>query len=196
MKNNLYLVYLIFATTLTLLLQSCTVTYGDETQSRMMKFENTTCGEKPDRVHLFFESEKVDFEYQKIGLIEVEGNENAYDEKLISHLKYQAWQYCADAVIGIETDFRPRETGLLTDRSDARVYSSKVMKGIAVKVKKDSIFNSKYQIPADTSFVSFVRKEQDNNNEKLDYQVGFSYLIGVLVFFGVIVALALSGTRK
>lgn len=65
---KLYLLYLIFASTITLLLQSCAVTYGDETNSRMMKFENTTCGKKPDRIYHFFEREEVDFEYQKIAL--------------------------------------------------------------------------------------------------------------------------------
>lgn len=196
MKNNLNLVYLILASTFTLLLQSCAVTYGDETNSRIMKFENTTCGDKPDRVYLFFEGEKVDFEYQKIGLIEVEGNDNAYDDKLINHLKYQAWQNCADAIIGIETDYKSRESGQLFDRSNARQYSSKVMSGIAVKVKKDSAFNSKYRVPADTSFVDFVKKEQEDNNERFDNQMGLSFILGILIVFAIIVAVALSGTKK
>ena len=81
---------IIFIVTLTALTSGCLVTYGDNTISKITKIENTPCTERANKIYMFFEGEKIDFTYKKIGLVEAQGNNYALNNKVINHLKYSA----------------------------------------------------------------------------------------------------------
>ena len=61
----------------TLFLNSCAIGYSvDKTFTPL---STVNCDTTPENVTLFFEGEKIDFEYEKIGLIEIQGEYSSTD---------------------------------------------------------------------------------------------------------------------
>ena len=78
----------------------------------------------------------VDFEYEKIGLIEIQGNYSSKDVDLIEEVKKIALSKCCDAVINLKKNYIDRDKKLLfTDVPDEK-YTSTVYNGIAVRKLK------------------------------------------------------------
>jgi len=116
-----------------LLLHSCSYgTYVGETFTPLTETIEV-CTTPPEQVGLFFEGEKIDFDYVKIGLIQVEGTMDTPQKELITKLKKGAQSKCADAIIGIKKVYQTREKGLLFTDVKPEVYSSEVFYGVAVR---------------------------------------------------------------
>lgn len=118
----------------TLFLNSCAIGYSvDKTFTPL---STVNCETTPENVTLFFEGEKVDFEYEKIGLIEIQGEYSSTDAELIEEVKKMAKSKCCDIVINLKKSYVDRDKKLLfTDVPDEK-YTSIVYNGIAVRKNK------------------------------------------------------------
>ena len=188
-KSTLYLVGCCLITSF--IFSSCFVSYGENTTSSFTSL-GTICNEdRADNIHLFFEGEELDFEYQKLGLVSAEGDRYADDTEVLDYLKFEAWQHSANTIIGISANFKEREEGLLGDvitETEPVYYESLVYTGIAVNAKKDSEFVEKYGNPIDTSFVSFVRWDINKSLKRTENELAFSAIGTVAGIILVIVA--------
>lgn len=103
--------------------------------------EEEACLKSDIDVKLFFEGEPINFEYERVGLIEANGASSANDKEVIDELKKEAKRKCCDAVIGIRNSQVQREEGLLfiTEEKDEYKYKSITYSGIAVKIKQKPI---------------------------------------------------------
>ena len=135
--------------------------YGTLTQVNYTQLQKSPCAEKSNRIYLFFKGEQYDFNYEKIGLIEVNGRAYANEAEVLDYMKKKAWEQCADAIINIEIGETTRESGISFVEETEEVYRSKMYRGIAVNIYEDSTFFKKYYIPADTSFVERVNKKHE-----------------------------------
>lgn len=89
-----------------------------------------------DSVLIFVEGEKLNFEFEKVGLIEIQGAQNSYDEDLILDLKKETIRRDCDAIINFQKNYTDREAGILFSKEPLRKYTSKTYGGIAVKIIK------------------------------------------------------------
>lgn len=115
-----------------LTLQSCS--YGTYTNETFTPLTETipVCEKQPETVELYFDGEKTDFEYVKIGLIQIEGAKDTSQLELINKFKKLAQSKCADAIMGIKKMYKTREKGLLFLDDKPEEYSSEVFYGIAI----------------------------------------------------------------
>lgn len=102
--------------------------------------DEEACLKSDVEVKLYFDGEPINFEYERIGLIEANGASSANDKEVIEELKKEAKRKCCDAVIGIRNSQVQREQGLLfiTDEKDEYKYKSITYSGIEVKIKQKS----------------------------------------------------------
>lgn len=140
-KRNLFLVTPILFT-------SCygyysSVKFVDLTEKKTVLTvkDEEACLKSATEVKLFFEGEPINFEYERIGLIEVNGSSSANDKEVIDELKKEAKKKCCDAVIGIRNSQVEVGQGLLfiTEEKDEYKYKSITYSGIAVKIKQKAI---------------------------------------------------------
>lgn len=99
------------------------------------------CLIKSSEVKLFLPSDKINFRYDQIGVVQLNINYDAHRQARIDYLKLEAWSKCADAIINVSPDFQ---------------Y------GIAVKIKKDAQYFAHYKDTVDLSFANFVGLDQTN----------------------------------
>jgi lipopolysaccharide export LptBFGC system permease protein LptF len=92
--------------------------------------------EQTNAVLIFIEGEKLDFEFEKVGFIEIKGAENSFDDDLIFDLKKEAVRRDCDAIINFKKNYVDRESGVLFSNEPLRRYSSKTYVGVAVKIIK------------------------------------------------------------
>jgi hypothetical protein len=89
-----------------------------------------------DAVLVYIEGEKLDFEFEKIGLIEVQGGQNSYEEDLMVDIKKLTLERHCDAIINFKKNYTDRESGILFSNEPLKKYTSKTFSGIAVKIIK------------------------------------------------------------
>lgn len=94
-----------------------------------------SCDQIPDKVDLFFEGEKIDFAYEKHGMIEVQGDRYANDAELLDKLKKLAKSKCCDVIINLKKNYVNRESGFLFTSEPTDKYSAITYFGLAVKRK-------------------------------------------------------------
>ncbi len=168
---------------------SCSVSYGNRIARNFTKLNSDTCSQKANKIKLYFDNEKIDFEYEKIGFVEAIGSQYSSNEEIIDHLKYTAWSNCANAIINIKTDFKERESGtLLSDKESIDKYSGKVFNGIAVRILNDT-----NKTTADTSFVNKVKNYDQSSSETASNETAISIIGGIAVIFVIIL---LSANKK
>ncbi|BCY28271.1 hypothetical protein [Flavobacterium okayamense] len=118
-----------------ILSNSCSVGY--EVSKTFTPLRTLNCDTISTKIDLYFDGEKIDFEYEKIGLIEIQGNYSSKDAELIEEVKKIASSKCCDAVINLKKSYIDRDEKLLfTDVPDKK-YTSIVFNGIAVRKLKD-----------------------------------------------------------
>ncbi len=119
---------------------------------------------KSNSVELYFVGEQPKFEYEKMGVVQVSMTSNVDKTHLFSHLKYEAWQKGADAIIAVtEDDKSYTYTTYSSSSKSSRVHSVFVpfVQGIAVKKKPLSDpYNYSDLLPVDTSFTDIVRSDE------------------------------------
>ncbi len=120
---------------LVLSLQSCG--YGYSTSERFTPLDpsqkDIKCNYVPEKVDLYFENEKIDFEYEKLGIIEVQGQQYSNDAEMLEKLKKLAKEKCCDAIINLKRGYVNRERGMLFSNEPDVNYSSITYFGLGVK---------------------------------------------------------------
>jgi hypothetical protein len=118
-------------------LTSCGFGYSIDEKFTPLNASQTplACSTLPENVELFFEGEKYNFEYEKQGMIEVQGDRYAKDAELIEKLKKLAQSKCCDAVINLKKNYINRESGFVFSNEPTEKYSAISYFGIAVKKK-------------------------------------------------------------
>lgn len=96
------------------------------------------CETQPENVELVFESEKVNFEYEKIGIIEVEGDRFSTDKEMLEKITLLAKTNCCDAIINLKRDRTDRQSGLLFTSEYDHNYSAITYHGIGVRKKANN----------------------------------------------------------
>lgn len=168
---------------LTIIFSGC-ISYGNYTKSELISVTEYSCNQKSDTLSVLFEGEKFDFEYDRIGLVKVEGKRYTSDDEVLNHLKYQAWRNCADAIINISLGSKTREEGMiLFSGDDDDDYTSTVFTGLAVRIRKDSSFAySDYPFATKDHFVQQVKKDIKSETDQGNFEavvtvVGLTALI-------------------
>ena len=95
-------IYLIFSTLFsgfTPLLVPVRSMLSQDLNSRYGAVQKIDCEGENEKVNLYFEGEKIDFEYTTLGLVEVKGYENTRNETIIERLKDEACLQWANTVI-------------------------------------------------------------------------------------------------
>lgn len=118
-----------------LTLNSCG--YGYSTTERFTPFDpsqkDIKCNYIPEKVDLYFEGEKIDFEYEKLGVIEVTGQQYANDAEMLEKLKKLAKEKCCDAIINLKRGYVDRERGMAFSSEPTEKYSAITYFGLGVK---------------------------------------------------------------
>ncbi|MFT3687380.1 MAG: hypothetical protein QM783_21070 [Phycisphaerales bacterium] len=103
MKKTLIIITSLFALAL---LQSCG--YGYSIEKNFTPLDTTVktinCETQPQNVELVFEGEKVNFEYEKVGLIEVQGDWASNDKEVMEKITALAKTNCCDAIINLKRE--------------------------------------------------------------------------------------------
>ena len=113
--------------------QSCGYGFFNNINFTSLANAEVKCENPPQDVELYFDNEKISFEYEKIGLIEIQGYQLASDEELIKELKTVAKNKCCDAVIFIKSEYVNRERGILFSNQPPEVFISKNYTAIVVR---------------------------------------------------------------
>lgn len=164
---------------------SCVVSNQNRVPVAITMLDEVDCQVKADAVPLFFQGENLDFNYQKIALIEVEGEKEHLDIELLNWLKYHAWSNCANGIINVEKVHLKVAGSASTgfDEEESLYGDKKIYQGIAVNIQKDSTFVKKYGDSTDLSFVEVIALEQNNetNNRKVARTLGSIFFTGLII---------------
>jgi hypothetical protein len=123
-------------------LNSCFVGYSsneiftDLRNSNLKTQVIENCEKSGMTVDLYFESETIPFEYEKIGLLEVQGSASEKDSEIIEKLRLASKRKCCDAIIGIKKNYVTRESGIIFSKEPLEPYTAISYFGIAVKKKE------------------------------------------------------------
>lgn len=173
-KNFLLLVFAISFS-----LSSCMVIRSGipPTVASYASLQKVDCAVPPDQVHLFFEGEASDFSYTKLGVLEVRGNDEASLEDLLEHLRYTAWEHCANGIIHVKKEYRTVEGDLDIDDESIDIRSELVYSGIAVNIQKGPEFYEKYGQQADTKFIyNTERRLREQEEEEKTISIGNTFV--------------------
>jgi hypothetical protein len=136
-RKILFLILLINLSSCVGLYQSGVFTDLRDNKNEVNKLTEENCSKSEVEVTLFFEGEPINFEYERIGLVEVKGNQSSNDKDVLEELKVLSKGKCCDAVIGIKKSQVTREAGIIfiTDSKDSYKYNAITYSGIAIKRK-------------------------------------------------------------
>jgi hypothetical protein len=176
-----------------LVLSSCTI-IGPSAPSTVASYaplQQHDCIVPPDQIHLFFEGEASDFSYQKLGLLEIRGSRNARLEDLLDHLRYAAWEHCANGIIHIQKEYRTLEGDLDIDNESIDIRSEVIYSGIAVDIQQTPQFYEKYGRQPDTGFIHKTETRLQEEVKGISLNSAILTVSGGLVLL--LVLLSLSG---
>ncbi len=189
MIKNVFLNFIFIASSC--VFTSCLSTYGDNIMRHYTLLRPDTSHlypvDKP--VAVFFEGEPIAFDYDKMGIIEVKGDQYCTTANLLDHLKYEAMKNGANGVIGVKDAYATRQSGLLFSKTPPTEYSSHIYSGIAVKLKvKDSAAIGNFNGQNDLAYIKRVRDYDVAYSRKSGNRVTASFvLILVLIGLGIYV---------
>lgn len=180
--SYLFLTIFVFS----LIFSACGLQYGNRIVSSVTPLDDTTCVPSVKPIVVFFDKEPIDFPYQKISFIEVNGNEYANNGQLIDRLKYHANNACANAVLFVDKQFADRESGIVGDESSKEVYTAPILTGIAAKIP-DSVYNKHVDNINDTVYYgNVIRMMTMEKNEDSSSSAFYTILFLGLIVIGVI----------
>lgn len=176
-----------------LLLSSCVITRppAPSTVASYAPLQQHDCIVPPDQIHLFFEGEASDFSYQKLGVLEIRGSRDARLEDLLDHLRYAAWEHCANGIIHIQKEYRTIEGDLDIDNESIDIRSEVIYSGIAVDIRKNPQFYEKYGRQPDTGFIHKTETRLQEEAKGISLYSTILTVSGGLVLL--VLLLALSG---
>jgi hypothetical protein len=161
-----------------ILFQSCLVSYGDTNERSFTPINYNYTKSNSDSMYIFFSGEEIDFNYEKIGLVEAKGHEYASNSEILDNLKYVAWTKGANGIIFVRNNYAQRESGYLFDSENEEAYDAKVYEGMAVHIETDSCFLNKYAYYADTQYISAVQQQIEDDDARASQQIGCSIVAG------------------
>jgi len=175
MKQRIY--SLLFLGIQYLYLTACSTIYTSEFAS-YTPISTINCTEKANKIHLFFQGETTNFEYEKVGLLELRDS-YLYSSEGYDILKYTAWKKCANGIINL------REEYISVYNNVTETYESiKYYKGIAIKIDTNSIYFKNHAHEKDLSFVAAVERTNKQVTESGRAKIGlglFAVVIGEIV---------------
>ena len=165
------------------------VSYGGTTRSSFSAFSQEDCSEKTRELFVFMESEQVAFEYERIGLIEVQGGEFTSLDEVMNEMKYEAWNNCANAIINVSHSNAIRESGTTFVEESETLYSAKVLTGLAVRIDLTDEFKAAHSSKAvSLDFIEKVDTRRTKETKTANTQVTASIIAGVVGLIVIIVA--------
>ncbi|MEM6643574.1 MAG: hypothetical protein AAF616_11395 [Bacteroidota bacterium] len=183
MKKSLFNFYLMAQG-----LSSC-ITYGEATQSQFASLNSTPCLDRSENVFLFFEEEDINFEYEKVGLLEVDGGRYARLQELLDELKYKAWSNCANAVLFVKQSTTVRESGTTFSDEQEELYSTTRLSGLAVKLNGEAL--QELQNLQGLNKDNFVSRVEDRK-QKEQRQTGAEVAGGIIgVILGIVLLITI-----
>lgn len=177
----------LFCIALIFVLPSCMVSGipASSTVASYAPLQQYDCHVPPEQIHLFFEGETSDFSYQKLGVLEVRGSDHASLENLLDHLRYAAWDHCANGIIHIQKEYRTVRGDLDISDESIDIRSELVYSGIAVNIQKTPQFYEKYGRQPNTEFIQ-------NTENRLQEEIRYlSMRRTILTASGALIALLL-----
>lgn len=168
---------------LVLVFPSCLMQYGNTVTQNFTKISNDSCDNRPGSIFLFYEGEKTDFLFKRVGLIEVIGAEGTTDEELLNRLKYQAYLNCANAIINVQLLSMSRETGFVSDPKTKRSYLAKRYSGLAIRMPDIEYSSGKYGSSTNTAYLPAI----EGYNKKSADEFVFKLVFGTVLVIGLIV---------
>ena len=168
-----------------IVLQSCLMRYGlhtitDYTPLSSEKYENTT-----GTVDVYLQGVSVPRPFKQIGMVEITGERDVKNEKLLAYLKNTALENGADAVIEVKLNYKRREEGLVIDPEHADVYAAKVLSGVTVKYTNWPSSDSSAIASADTAFKRIVREDTKAKQSRYVMDLIFTTMAGMIILWGV-----------
>ena len=126
----------------------------------------------PNQIYTFWESDKIDFPYQRIGLIEVTGKPETSFEDLHDNLLFQARKVCANALIHVY------EEPVFIWSSNLQLHEKKIkIVGIAVLVDENTAFKEKHANKMyDNILERMQQKKRDRNDPIASFFLSSLYL--------------------
>jgi len=162
------------------LFSACLVTYGDNISRSYATLQpNTLPATPPNRgVPLFYEGEKVDFHYDKMGWVTVEGAQGNSQRELQDHLKFEAYKNGANALVLVKSSYKTRESGTLFSKTPPQKYDALVLTGLAIRV--DSLtYTTIAPEDSDTGFVKTATRDDTRAGNRTAGQLVGSALLSV-----------------
>lgn len=130
---------LILLSAIAFIVESCSYGYNViQNFTPLDAAQTVNCETQPENVELVFEGEKVNFEYEKIGVIEVQGEWTSKDPEMLEKIKVLAKSKCCDAIINLKRDRANRDAGMLFTSDYDHHYAAIIYHGIAVRKKTNS----------------------------------------------------------
>ncbi len=162
-------------TFISILLTSCM--YGNTTNREFTSLSSTNCIEKASEIKLFFSGENIDISYKKVGIIKVQADQYDTKAELLDHLRHEARNNCADAIINIQEKQITRKTGFIFEGdNDYEQYESLVYTGIAVRTE-----NFKQAASTQTPKFSQEVKKEDKRDSDTAIAGGCLGAIGIII---------------
>lgn len=127
---------LFVAAIVSIVLQSCVGYKPHEIFTPLKTDYKLDCPTPPEEVQLLFEGEQINFEYERIGLIEIQAEYTGKEADQLKTLSNLAKSKCCDAIIGIKKGYVTREMGLVFTAEPYQTFQAVSFSGIAVKKKK------------------------------------------------------------
>jgi len=115
-----------------ILLHSCVGYNPHEIFTPLKTDYKDNCPSPPTEVQLLFEGEPVNFQYERVGLIEVQAEYTGREEDQLKTITNLAKSKCCDAVIGIKKGYVTREMGLVFTTEPNQTFQAVSFSGIAV----------------------------------------------------------------
>ncbi len=145
-----------------LLCQSCFAPH-EAIKSNYTQLNPQTIVNPKQPIVLFFENEPINYEYQKLGLVEVQGTQFTNTEDNLNHLKYEAWQNGANALINIKNTNKLIQTRVSSSSTLAPTFHNvTVTSAMAVRIN-DSLYHK--LIPNKTDTLYFSKVSSYNKSE-------------------------------
>ncbi len=140
------------------------------------------CKGKAHNIFLFFEGETTDFDYRKVGLVQVS---YALDEEMVYQLmKQEAWEQCGNVLLQVKKVSQPE---VYTDSNgDVSTRNHTYYTGIVAQIDESSAFWQKHRNEVDTSFLAYNRKSDEQLEEGRGGGVFIATSLAILGLIGIL----------
>jgi hypothetical protein len=144
------------------------------------KLDELECENKSENIFIFFENETIDFNYQKLGFIELKRSVNS--ETAIKLMKLKSHEMCGNALINFKID----KTSNVESDADQNISTiiETTYSAICVKIDENSDFLKNNKKEIDNSFLN-IHNEINEKAEKASSRRA----VAALIYISLIVVL-------